>query len=134
MNGVRNRQLSRGFSLLEVMASIVIMSLGVVAAARMQMTAIGASIAPTNTQEFSTMAREALESFAATGIDPSGTVNGFAVTATREDCTYGSPAGASLTCAPGTVPVQLERYTVTVTDTVNTESLTISTLRTPRVP
>ena len=118
----------QGFTLLEVLATVVILSVGLLATARMQVVAIGANNAPIDSQEFSSIAREALESFASTGDDPSGTVDGFRVDADVENCTYGTPVGEDLDCGAVATP-QLFRYTITVANNNTGESLTVSTLR-----
>ncbi|WP_156820287.1 prepilin-type N-terminal cleavage/methylation domain-containing protein [Synechococcus sp. PCC 7336] len=120
----RNRS-TQGFSFTEVMASIVILSLGILAATRMQATALSANLAPVNSQEAAIIARETIEVLAS-GQAPNPTVNGYIVNATRTGCQF----GATLVCAgAGT---DLEQLTVTVTDPNGSiEPYTVSTLRVP---
>ena len=115
-----------GYSLIEVMASVVVLSIGVLAATRLQATALSANLAPVSSQEAATIAREAIEILAA-GDSPNPTVNGYQVAATRTGCQF---AVNNLTCAgAGT---ELERLTVTVTDPNGAiDPYTVSTLRIP---
>lgn len=102
-----------GFSILEVIASVVVLSVGILAAVRMQITAISTNRAPVANQEIATIARRAIEEATAdTPITGTRTIGGYQVEVTVEGCNF---TGTTLNCggAAGTGDVQSIEASVT---------------------
>lgn len=97
----------RGFSILEVIASMVILTFGILAAVRMQSTAISSSRAPVASQEMAAVARRALEEANGAGTE---TIGDYRVVVTTDGCAF---TGTDLNCGGG---AHATRITVTVTD------------------
>lgn len=115
-------QASRGFSILEVIASVVVLSVGVLAAVRMQISAISTSRRPVANQEIAVIARRALEE----GIDDCRQIDGYQTCVVIEPCRF---TGTNLTCG-GAGDVHVERITATITSPIDGSQLVTTTFRT----
>ena len=110
-----------GFSLIEVLATVLILSFGILGVARMQMTAISASIAPASSLESATIARHVME-LVVSGQTPPGTIDGYhsddyAVSAETKYCNWTGVNLDNLSCSLVVDPnAALHQITVTVTD------------------
>lgn len=111
-----------GFSILEVIASVIVLSVGVLAALRMQITAISTNRAPVANQEIATIARRALEE----GVAGTQTINGYTVVVVTQDRCF---TGTNLGVCPAGTPAHVQRIETTVTSQVDNIEFVAETFR-----
>ncbi len=115
---------SQGLTLIEVLIAIVVLAVGVLAAASMQTGALSASNRARVSQELTNTARTEMErqrQFVRPGVDPApdclskNTVpSGYTCTVTVAPCRVTTTTSPSLSCGTGTGTVVADQVTVSV--------------------
>ncbi len=111
-----------GFSILEVIASVVVLSVGVIAAVRMQVTAVATNRAPVASQEIATVARRALEE----EVVGTRTISGYQVVVEVQGRCF---VGTNLAACPAGSGPHVRRIVARVTNNVDNQVFQAVTFR-----
>lgn len=116
-----DRKHEQGFSILEVIASVVVLSFGIIAAVRMQVSAVATSRAPVANQEIAAIARRALEE----AIPDCREIDGYEACVEIESCSF---TGTDLDCS-GAGDRHVDRITTIVTSPIDGSDFEMTTFR-----